>query len=290
MTRGASWVEHIWRSRDGLNLHARVYGDDRAKLPVVCIPGLTRNARDFEDVAPWIASQGRKVLAVDLRGRGQSDRDPNPRRYQPRVYAQDMAALLRSIGAKKAIFVGTSLGGVVIMALAASRPNILGGAVMNDVGPEVAKEGLARIQSYAGASAPVISWDEAAAYAKRINGAAFPDAPEEEWPVVARRLFREEGGRPVLDYDPLIFRAPHPLAVWLARPLLWSAFRRLAARRPLLLVHGAITDILDTKTIARMKLAAPHMDVAAVPRVGHAPSLMEPAAREAMAAFFQRAP
>jgi pimeloyl-ACP methyl ester carboxylesterase len=291
MTSEAAWSDRTWRSRDGLNLHARVYGErSTSALPVVCIPGLTRNARDFEEVAPWIAAQGRQVFAVDLRGRAQSDRDPDPRRYQPRVYAQDMVALLESIGAPKAIFIGTSLGGLVTMALAASNPRVIGGAVINDVGPRVARAGLARIRSYAGKSAPVNTWDDAAAYAKSINGVAFPDAPDESWSVVARRLFKEEGGRPVLDYDPKIFRAPNPVVAWLAGPVLWSAFKRLGQAGPLLLLYGELTDVLDADTRQRMKQVAPNMVSVGVPRVGHAPWLSEPSAREAISTFLSKAP
>jgi pimeloyl-ACP methyl ester carboxylesterase len=291
MAGETTWRDHLWTSHDGLTLHARVYGAPAAgKLPVVCIPGLTRNARDFEEVAPWIAAQGRQVFAVDLCGRGQSDRDTDPRRYQPRVYAQDMASLLRSVGAAKALFIGTSLGGLVTMALTSAHARLIGGAVLNDVGPRVAKAGLKRIGAYAGKGAPVNDWADAAAYVKRTNGVAFPDMPDEAWTVIARRLFKDEGGRPALDYDPHIIKPANPFVIWLTQPVLWSMFRRLGRCGPLLLVHGAITDILDAPTIARMQRAAPNMKVAAVAGVGHAPWLTEPAAREAIADWLREAP
>lgn len=284
-----SFRSHTWRSPDGLKLHARDYGEGSGRLPVVCIPGLTRNARDFEEVAPWIAAQGRRVLAVDLRGRGGSERDPK-RRYNPRVYADDIAALLASIGAPKALFVGTSLGGVVAMSLAARKPDLVGGAVLNDVGPKVAKAGLDRIRGYVGKSVPVHTWEEAAAYAKRINGIAFPNCDDEQWPRFARRMFREENGQPVLDYDPAVFSPPNRFLIWLTRPLVWAAFKKLAKAGPLLLVHGELTDVIDADTIERMQRLAPTLRSAAVPGVGHAPLLTEPAAREALAAFFEAAP
>lgn len=281
---------HEWRSADGLRLYSRDYGSDAGKLPVVCIPGLTRNSRDFEDVAPAIAALGRRVLAVDLRGRGQSDRSGDPRQYSPRVYADDMAVLLASIGAKRAIFLGTSLGGLVTMTLAVRRPELIGGAVLNDVGPEVGKAGLARIRSYAGKSAPVETWADAAAYVKRTNGIAFPDMPDDAWLPFAKRLFRDENGKPAIDYDPGIARTANPFVAWLAARLLWPAFRRLAGLGPLLLVHGEQSDIIEAGAIARMKRTAPHLRVAAVPRVGHAPMLTEPLAREAIVAFLKDAP
>lgn len=289
MSGHGDFRDHYWRSRDGLALHARDYGAADGRLPVVCIPGLTRNARDFEEVAPWIAAQGRRVLAVDLRGRGGSDRDPE-RRYNPRTYAEDMAALLASIGAGKAVFVGTSLGGLVAMALAAAHPATVGGAVLNDVGPKVAKAGLARIRGYVGKPVAVDTWDAAADYARRINGIALPHYGDEDWRVVARRMFRDEGGRPVLDYDPAVFSPPNRFLVRLMQPLLWAAFRKLAKAGPLLLVHGETTDVIDAGTISRMRGMAPHMRTAAVPGVGHAPMLDEPEARAALAEFLRDCP
>lgn len=286
----AAFRDLTWRGEGDLALYARDYGEAGGRLPVICIPGLTRNARDFEDTAPWIAAQGRRVLAVDLRGRGRSARDPDPRRYNPRVYAKDMEALLAALGAEKALFVGTSLGGLVTMALAARSPRRIGGAVLNDVGPRVAEAGLARIRGYAGKSAPVETWADDAAYAKRINGVAFPDYPDEAWLPVARRLFAETDGKPVLDYDPRVFRAPNPVAARLAQPLLWAAFKRLGRTGPVLLVHGQISDIIDDATIDRMKRLAPHLQVAAVPRVGHAPMLNEPAAKAALASYLDSTP
>lgn len=281
---------HQWRSADGLDLFARDYGEDAGKLPVICIPGLTRNSLDFEEVAPAIAAQGRRVLAVDLRGRGRSDRSDNPKTYSPRTYAADMTALTKSIGVSQAIFVGTSLGGLVAMTLAVRNPQVIGGTVLNDVGPEVGKAGLARIRSYAGKGAPVETWNDAAAYVKRTSGAAFPDYPDEAWMPIARRLFRDENGKPVIDYDPQVARASNPVAAWIGARMLWPAFRRLAKTGPLLLVHGEQSDIIEPRTIARMKRTAPHMKVAAVPRVGHAPMLTEPAAREAISTFLSNAP
>lgn len=289
MTSTGQFQDRHWRSRDGLELHARQYGQANGRLPVVCIPGLTRNARDFEDAAPWMAARGRLVLAVDLRGRAGSEPDPK-RRYNPRVYADDMVALLEAIGEPKAIFIGTSLGGLVTMALAASRPDAIGGAVLNDVGPKIGKAGYQRIGSYAGKGAPVRTWEDAAAYAKRTNGIAFPHYDDGAWMKVARRTFRDDDGTPVLDYDPFIFSRPSRLLVWLTQPLVWAAFRKLARIEPLALIHGGTTDILEPDTIAKMRRIAPHMSVVPVPGVGHAPMLDEPAALDGLAAFLDGAP
>lgn len=288
MTSHDAFTDFHWRSNDGLKLHARDYGQENGRLPVVCIPGLTRNARDFEQVAPWIAARGRRVLAVDLRGRAGSERDPK-RRYNPRVYADDIAALLASIEAPKALIVGTSLGGLVAMTLATKRPDLIGGTVLNDVGPKIARAGLLRIRSYVGKSAPIATWEDATAYVRRINAVAFPHYSDEDWAVVARRTFREEDGRPTLDYDPSIFSPPNRILVWLTQPLVWAAFRKLAGTGPLALIHGETSDVIEGGTIARMQRIAPHLQVTMVPGVGHAPMLDEPAARDGLATFLDDA-
>lgn len=283
-------IEHQWRSRDGLTLFARIFGSPSEALPVICIPGLTRNSRDFEEVAPRIAEQGRQVYAVDLRGRGRSDHSQNPRTYAPAQYAEDMVALLASIRAPRAVFVGTSLGGLVTMTLSMKQPALIGGAVLNDVGPRVGKAGLARIRSYAGKPFTVTTWDDARAYVKRTNEAAFPDLDDGDWDRFARRLFKEESGKVVLDYDPEIARSASPLAAFLSSMMLWPAFRRLAKCGPLMLVHGETSDILEPETIQRMQRQAPAMTVAKVSGVGHAPQLDEPEAERAIKAFLQTAP
>lgn len=284
-----AFEDRFWTSKDGLRLHAREYGVAQAKLPIVCIPGLTRNCRDFEDLAPWMAARGRRVLAVDLRGRGQSARDPDKRRYRPATYADDIISLLQSIGEPRAVFVGTSLGGLVTMTLAMRRPDLIGGAVLNDVGPRVAGRGLRRIASYVGKTTQLRTWADALAYVKEINAVAFPSYDDERWAIFARRLFKEdESGTPVLDYDPLIFRKAHPLAIWLTAPLIWGAYKRLSQCGPILILRGASSDILDARTVNEMQRLAPNAVAAEVPGVGHAPMLDEPAARLALADYLDR--
>lgn len=283
-----------WRSRDGLGLFARDYGaapGATARVPVVCIPGLTRNSLDFDVVAPWIAGLGRRVLAVDLRGRGESDRDPDPRRYRPPTYADDVAALLEHLAIPRAILVGTSLGGLVSMAFAVRHGARLAGAVLNDVGPTIDPAGAARIRSYVGKAPPITSWEGAVAYAKLVNGAALPQFTDSDWDAMARRMFRRvEGGPPQLNYDPAILAPVGPIRMRIAEWLAWAAFRRLARRRPVLLLRGALSDILAPATVARMRRAAPALQFAEIPGVGHAPMLSEPAARSALAAFLAAAP
>jgi len=285
------YTDRSWTSADGLTLYARDYAaaPGPAKLPVVCIHGLTRNSRDFEAVAPWIAAQGRRVLAVDVRGRGRSDRDPNPQNYQPPVYAGDVLALMGQAGIARAVFVGTSMGGLITLVVAAMNPGAVAGAVLNDIGPELAPAGLARIMGYVGAASPLETWADAAAFARGINAVAFPNADAAHWDAFARRIFREENGRPVLDYDPDI-SAPFRNTPIGAAPDLWPLFTGLTTGRPVLLVRGAVSDLLDADIAGRMREAAPEMAYIEVQDVGHAPMLTEPEAQAAIAELLRAAP
>jgi pimeloyl-ACP methyl ester carboxylesterase len=298
------FADRFWTAPDpgaqtsgALRLHARDYAaaSGEARAPVVCLHGLTRNARDFEALAPHIAAQGRRVLAVDVRGRGQSAWDPDPARYVPLTYAADVLALLDALAIAKAVFIGTSMGGLITMTIGAMRPAAIAAAVINDVGPELAPEGLARILSFAGQGSPVRTWADAAAYAERINAVAFPHYGPEQWQAFARRLFVEKDGAPVLDYDPAIGRAlappppPAPGQPAPPPPDLWPLFKGLAGR-PLLTVRGGLSDLLSADILARMREAIPDMAVAEVSGVGHAPMLDEPEALKAIDALLEAAP
>ncbi|MBW3616976.1 MAG: alpha/beta hydrolase [Proteobacteria bacterium] len=285
------YADRTWISADGLTLYTRDYAGAAgpAKLPVICIHGLTRNSRDFEAVAPWIAARGRRVLAVDVRGRGRSDRDPNPQNYQPAVYAGDVVSLMMQAGLGRAVFVGTSMGGLITMALSAMNPLAVAGAVLNDIGPELSPVGLSRILGYVGDQKPIGNWREAAEFAASINGVAFPGAPPEHWSAFARRIFRETESGLELDYDPDI-TAPFRAAPTGPAPDLWPIFTGLATGRPTLLIRGGISDLIDGEIAGRMQAAAPSMAYAEVPNVGHAPMLTEPEAQAAMASFLDGAP
>lgn len=285
------FADRYWTSADGLRLYARDYAGAAgpAKLPVVCIHGLTRNSRDFEEVAPWIAQQGRRVLAIDVRGRGRSARDPNPMNYQLPVYAGDVVGLMMQAGLGRAVFVGTSMGGLITMTLAATNPLAVAGAVLNDVGPELSPVGLTRIMGYVGQTAPVRRWNDGAEYARATNGVAFPKNSDADWDAFARRIFRDGPDGPELDYDPAI-TAPFKAAPTGPAPDLWPVFAGLATGRPSLLVRGGISDLVDRDIAARMRLAAPTMEYAEVAEVGHAPMLTEPEAQGALRAFLDTAP
>ena len=285
------FTDRRWTS-DELSLYARDYAgaEGAARLPVIAIHGLTRNSADFGTVAPLIAATGRRVLALDVRGRGRSDRAADPMTYQPPVYAKDVLALLDQAGVGRAVFLGTSMGGLITMAATAMAPDRVAAAILNDIGPEVAPEGLARIASYTGQTVEIRSWDDAADYARRTNGAALPHYGPDDWLAFARRVFREgPDGVPVLDYDPDITVPMRAAGKDALVPDLWPAFRNLAEGRKLLLVRGATSDLLSSDIAGRMREAAPEMKFVEVPGVGHAPMLDEPAARDAILDFLSDA-
>ena len=282
------YAERRWTSSDGLTLFARDHAPaaGQAKLPVIAIHGLTRNSADFEGIAPLLAQSGRRVLAVDVRGRGRSDRAPDPMTYVPDVYARDILSLMEQAGIDRAVFMGTSMGGLITMVLTAMKPKAVTAAILNDIGPQVSPEGLARIAAYSGQPVETPTWAAAADYAKRINAVAFPENTDADWDAFARRIFREgTEGSPVLDYDPDIAVPIRAAGAKALVPNLWPSFRKLARTRPTLLVRGATSDLLSADIAAKMKKAAPGMDYAEVPGIGHAPMLDEPEARSAIFEF-----
>lgn len=288
-----TFADRRWTSADGLSLYARDYAaaSGPAKLPVIAIHGLTRNSADFETIAPLIAQSGRRVLAIDVRGRGKSDRAPDPMTYQPLNYAQDVLALMRDAGIERAVFLGTSMGGLITMALAAVRSKVIAAAIINDVGPEVAREGLTRIAAYAGQPVEIGSWAEAAAYARKLNEVALPHYTDADWDAFARRCFRiGTEGTPVPDYDPDIMAPIRAAGAKALVPNLWPFFNRLAKGRPVLLVRGETSDLLSPAIAAKMRKRAPKMDFVEVPGIGHAPMLDETEAKAAIFPFLSELP
>lgn len=279
-------------SRDGLRLYARDYPPlgPETGLPVICLHGLTRNSKDFEEIAPIIAGWGRRVIAADVRGRGESDWDLQPSHYQPKVYARDVIEMMTSLGIERAVFLGTSMGGIITMTLMAIKPGAIAAAILNDVGPAIAPKGIARILSYAGKPVEISDWNDAASYVARTNGVAFPAYGDEDWHRFAQRTFRQGSHGPELDYDPsigsVISKPVSKISLWLAAFL----FRRLARRRPTLLLRGALSDLISSEIADRMQRMAPRMQRVDVPGVGHAPALTEPEAVDAIERFLRTVP
>jgi len=267
---------------DGLRLHYRDYPGSADKPPVICLHGLTRNARDFAQFAERYAP-GRRVLALDFRGRGLSEYDPLPARYTPVTYAADVLQLLDQLAIEEAVFVGTSLGGLVTMTVAAMAPQRIAAAILNDVGPELSTDGLDRIASYVGKGRPFATWDEAAEAIAGHNANAHPNYGHDDWVKMARRVCREDHGRIVFDYDmaialPFQTKGPAP------RIDLWPLFRALG-QKPLLIVRGELSDLLSAEALAEMHRVDPAMKSVTVPGVGHAPTLDEPEAIAAIDSF-----
>lgn len=283
----AAWQDIFWWSTDGLRLHARDYPGDSDALPVLCLPGLTRNARDFDVLARRISGK-RRVLAIDLRGRGESAYAKDPMTYVPLTYAQDIAALLADQGIDRFIAVGTSLGGTVAMLLAGILPGRIAGALLNDVGPEVDPAGVSRIRNYVGRSSVWPTWMHAARATQELNVETYPDWGVEDWLAMAKRLYRlNSAGRIVLDYDMKIaepFRAPGNGT----EPDMWRALAALGSI-PLLVVRGGRSDILPADVAARMIAAVPGAELVTLPGIGHAPTLAEPAVQGAIDRLLARA-
>jgi pimeloyl-ACP methyl ester carboxylesterase len=287
----SNYSEIRFTSDDGLRLYARDYAaaSGAARLPVICIHGLTRNSADFDELAPWIAAQGRRVLAVDVRGRGHSAYDPDPRHYNVMVYAGDMIKLAHDLGIARAVFIGTSMGGLITMTLALRNIGLVAAAVLNDVGPALSDRGLQRIAAYAGKADAVASWDDAAAYVRGINEVAFPANTEHDWDKWARRAFTETApGQLGMRYDPGIGVAIREGKIKPSSMVARFAFRRLARKRPTLLIRGALSDLVEPPQVALMRAVAPMMAYAEIPDVGHAPMLTEPQALAALREFLAR--
>lgn len=277
-----------WTSADGLSLYAKSYGPEDARLTVLCLHGLTRNHQDFEPMIAALPAHYR-FIAVDVRGRGKSAHDPQPDNYDPRIYAKDMGGLLDKLGLSRVALIGTSMGGLISVLVIRTMKKRVAGIVLNDVGPVVEKDGIARIASYAGKVRPVTGWESAADAVKTIQGAAFPDMPEERWMDFARRTYKElPGGEVVIDYDPNIARSLGKVKPGaLTNFFLWRVFSA-TKKAPLLVVRGEMSDILSARTAELMVKRHPDARLATVPRVGHAPILDEPQAVSAITDFLAR--
>jgi pimeloyl-ACP methyl ester carboxylesterase len=263
-----------WTSADGLRLHYRDYAGDPSRPPILCIPGLTRNARDFEGVADRLAGDWR-LICVDLRGRGESGYAKDPMTYVPPVYLQDVAALTLALGLPRFVVFGTSLGGLIAMLIAMTDRARLAGVLLNDVGPELETKGLDHIRTYVGKPQAWPTWLHAARALCEAQTERYPDWSLDQWLVFAKRCCRLSAeGRIVLDYDMGI---AEPIRRPAAEVDLWPMFRALTGI-PTSLVHGALSDLLSDATIEKMRAEMPDLDVAIVPRVGHAPTLEEPEA------------
>lgn len=282
----AAWKDCHWTSRDGLELYYRDYPGSSERPPLLCLHGLTRNSRDFADFAARYAGRFR-VIAVDFRGRGMSERDPVPARYLPTTYAADILQLLDELAIDRALFVGTSLGGLVTMLVAGIQPNRIAAAILNDIGPAVDQSGLDRIRTYVGKAMRFADWDEAAEYIAGVNRGLPASNGHDDWVSAARRVCKEDSGGVIFDYDMAIAEPFNERNDGVVTFDMWPLYRRLG-QAPLLIVRGELSDLLSAATAKAMLDAAPGAQLVTVSGVGHAPELNEPTAVAAIDQFLSR--
>ncbi|PCH82348.1 MAG: alpha/beta hydrolase [Hyphomicrobiales bacterium] len=296
MDDGETEKDELWEtlkftSQDGLQLSARIYENQKSNWsPIVCLPGLTRNASDFDELATYFSRhkhRPRQVISLDYRGRGASEYDPNPQNYTPLVEIQDILAALVSMNIEKAIFLGTSRGGILAMILAVLRPGIIAGTILNDIGPEIDVSGLARLKTYIGHDHPVEKWQDAIALVKLIHGRFFPDLTEEDWDKFARTTFEKQGKVIKSSYDPRLARMLDGIESDATPPTLWAQYRCLS-RFPVLAIRGGLSDILSEAVFERMYEENQNMESITVERQGHAPLLSSPKLLNRISGFVSR--
>lgn len=281
-----NYSDYWYQSSDGLRLYARQYGNESADRTIICIPGLTRNSADFAPLCEHLAD-GYRIFAVDLRGRGSSDYDPQPENYHPGSYAADIISLLDDLALPSAIIIGTSLGGLVSMVLAATALERISAVIMNDIGPEADQTGIDRIKAYVSKASSVSNWADAVAKTKLIQGQEYPEFSDQDWINFSKNLYRENsGGQPVLAYDPaiaqlLIQPSDQPA------PDLWPLFT-LLSNTPMLLLRGELSDILSPHCVSRMCELKPDIQFLEIANCGHAPLLSEASALHAIDDFLAK--
>jgi pimeloyl-ACP methyl ester carboxylesterase len=272
---------------DGLRLHVRCHGRRSSRvLPVVCLPGLARTTADFDQLAAALAGKDpfRRVFAVDYRGRGRSEYDRNPENYSLAVESADVLAVLTALDIGRAVFIGTSRGGILTMLLATVRPAVIAGAVLNDIGPVIEAKGLVRIKSYVGKLPPPKNFEEGAEILRRLFDAQFPKLDGESWLAAAQRTWQERDGRLAPTYDVRLAKTLEGIDLERPLPSLWKEFDALRAV-PLMVIRGANSDVLSDETVALMRERHSAMATMLVPDQGHAPLLAEPDVIRRLAAF-----
>ena len=274
---------------DGLRLHVRVYGAKNGGTPVVCLPGLTRNLLDFEDVARILAAPpyNRRVIAISSRGRGLSDRDPQPERYTIPVEAGDVISVLDDMGITRAAFIGTSRGGLILHVLAMTHLDRIEQMVLNDIGPVLEVEGLKQIQGYLGNRRPPSDFADAAAILRATHGAEFPALGDEDWAGMARALYREVEGRLAADFDPVIAEQFRAADLSQGLPDLWPQFA-LFEGRPVMVVRGEHSRLLSRETVKEMGRQHPELVAVEARGQGHAPLLHLDGLAEEIGKFLER--
>jgi len=284
-----NWLDLHFTSRDGLRLYARHYpATGSVRRPVVCLPGLTRNSRDFHDLASMLATPGdtgRDVYALDYRGRGRSEYDTDWKNYSVLIELNDVLDFMAMKCLDRAAIIGTSRGGLIALLMGALRPNAMGAVVLNDIGPVIERDGLARIVAYVGRVPLPATWKEATALVHEMNRRQFPAVPAEQWEEVARQQFNDDNGLPAPGYDPELAKAISVMDGPV--PELWPQFTALS-HVPLLAIRGDHSDILSAGTFREMRVRHPRCTVFTARGEGHAPLLKDSASTAAIADFLAR--
>lgn len=274
----SSYRDLFVSASDGLRLYARDYGPlNGSLLPVVCLPGLARNSEDFNDLAEALSTDAalpRRVLALDYRGRGRSEWASDWSQYALGTELNDVLQVLTVTGIERAVFVGTSRGGLLTMALSVTRPTLLAGAVLNDVGPVIEPKGLIRIRGYVGKLPTPSTLQEGAQILKQVSDAQFPAFTQEQWETMARGTWHEMNGRLALSYDPSLMKPLHELDLEMPMPDLWNLFGGLNPF-PVLAIRGENSDLLSAPTLSAMQERHPRLTAITVPGQGHAPLIEE---------------
>ncbi|MCA1953150.1 MAG: alpha/beta hydrolase [Hyphomicrobiales bacterium] len=284
-----AWNSRFVTARDGLRLHVATLGAAAsARLPVVCLPGLTRCGADFDMIGRALAETGNRfVMALDSRGRGASEYDPDWRNYDLKVELDDLQQVLVAFGIERAIFLGTSRGGLLTMLMGIARPEMIAGAVLNDIGAVIEPRGLARIRSYVGKMPAPRDFPEAMLILRQLFGTHFTDTDEAAWLRFAERTWREESGRLIPRYDVNLMRTLADLDLERPIPPLWPQFATLAHAR-LLVIRGELSDILARRTAEEMVARHPDARLHEVPYQGHAPLLEDAPTIAAIRDFVER--
>lgn len=269
----------FFSASDGLRLHAADYGRGnsatRERLPIVCLPGLTRNTRDFDDLAQLLSADAkapRRVVSFDYRGRGQSGWDKDPSRYNITIEAEDVLTGMAVLGLEHAIFIGTSRGGLIMHVLAATRPGVMAAGVLNDIGPVIEGAGLAQIKAYLSRMPEPKTWADAAQILSEAHSRSFPALTEADWGDFARAIYVEREGKLVSDYDPKLLDALKGIDLSTPLPTLWPQFEGLG-RMPLMALRGEHSTLLSPETLNEMKHRVPALQTHTVAGHGHAPIL-----------------
>ena len=268
-------TSHFVTVQDGLRMHVREYGARSAPgTPVVCLPGFTRTVADFEELAAVLANgtPKRRVIAIDSRGRGQSDYDANPGNYNLGVELADVVSVLIARAAGPAVFVGSSRGGILTMMMSVAHPTMIAGVVLHDVGPVIEAKGLARIKSYVGNVPQPRSFEEGADILRRLMSAQFPKLTADQWLAFARRNWQAKNGKLMPTYDQRLARTLAAIDIERPLPPLWNEFDALA-RVPMLVIRGANSDVLSAATVAAMRERRPDLQAIEIPDQGHVPLL-----------------